>query len=141
MDRWLRRSAIDPRFVDFALFVSVSVWLWLVPATAFMAVFAWKFVLFCQIAALPFSVVGWSVGFRLGRSRGFEPQRAAMLAGWSGLLVAELGLALVLLPSLGTSAMTPGLWAFPGLAVAVTLGVTWFYRTSTWANWNEGLTA
>lgn len=140
MNSWLRRSAIDARFVDFAIFVSVSVWLWLVPATAFMAVFAWKFVLLCQAVALPFSVSGWSVGFLLGRSHGLEPQQAAMLAGWSGLLLAEIGLALVLFPSFGKAALGSGLWALPGLAVSVTLGVKWFYRKSTWADWNEGWT-
>ncbi|WP_426031119.1 hypothetical protein [Cypionkella sp. TWP1-2-1b2] len=144
MDNWLLRSALDSRFVDFAIFVSIAVWIWIAPVTMFIALFAWRFVLLCQVVALPFSVLGWAVGFRLGRSYRLRPAQAAMVAGWTGLLVAEIGMALVLLPFLGKAAAFAGLWAFPGLAAAVTIGVPWFYRATTWRrweSWNEGIAA
>ncbi len=131
MDNWLRRSALDARFVDLAIFMSLLVWPWLILITFGLALYAWKFVLLCQAIALPFSILGWSVGFRTGRRFGFRPPQAAMVAGWAGLVAAEIGLlsVLALWHDWDPSA---GLFAFPALAVLVTLGVKWFYRTATW---------
>jgi hypothetical protein len=132
MDKWLKDSALDKRFVDLALFMSLLVWPWLILTTAGLALVAWKVVLTCQAIALPFSILGWAYGFRLGRWMGFQPLRAAMVAGWTGLAAAELGLALALGPWLGSAAEGPGVWAFPALAALVTIGVLWLYRADTW---------
>ena len=143
MDNWLFRSALDARFVDLAIFMTVLVWPWLILATAGMALVAWKFVLICQAIALPFSIMGWVAGFRVGRRMGFHQRRAAMVAGWAGLVVAECGLAFVLWLCWGQAQWGPGLWASPALAVLVTVGVLWFYRDATWSRWelwNEGTT-
>lgn len=82
--------------------------------------------------ALPFAVLGWSVGFLFGRWLGFARRSAAMVAGWMALIWAEVGLAHVLLPWFDNGAVVPALWAFPMLAVLVTGDVLWFYRDSTW---------
>ena len=143
MDNWLRHYALDIRFVDLAIFVSLLVWPWLILATAGMALVAWKFVLICQAIALPFSIIGWAAGFRAGRRIGFQRRRAAMVAGWAGLVAAECGLAFVLWLYWGQVQWGPGLWALPALALLVTVGVLWFYRDATWSRWelwNEGMT-
>jgi hypothetical protein len=126
------RYALDIRFVDLAIFMSLGVWPWLMLVTAFVALWAWKFVLLCQLIALPFAVFGWALGFRSARRSGLAHSKSAMLAGWAGLLTAEVGLGLVLWPWLGRGFYMPGLWAFPALAVLVTVGVPIFYRAGTW---------
>ncbi|MGB8815000.1 MAG: hypothetical protein WCC57_17615 [Paracoccaceae bacterium] len=134
MGTFLINSALDRRFVDLAFFMCLGVWPWLLLITIGIAAFAWKLVLLCQLIALPFAVIGWAMGFRGGRRLGFGPRGSAMIAGWTGLLTAEVGLALVLLPWLGKGAYAPGYLAFPALAVLVTVGVLLFYRARTWTN-------
>lgn len=142
MNNWLLGSALDARFVDLAIFVSVTVWPWLIATSFGGALIAWKLVLVCQAIALPFSVLGWVCGFRAGRRMGFTPRGSAMLAGWVGLLVAEFGLGIVLSVWFGRGQWIIGLWALPALVVLVSVGVLWFYRRATWARWelwNEGM--
>jgi hypothetical protein len=132
MKAWLARSGLDNRFLQLAVFVSLLVWPWLVVTTFLTALLAWRFVLLCQLIALPFSVCGWAIGFQVAFGRGVRPHKAALWAGWVGLIVAEMGLSAVLWPWFGPAAKGPGLWAFPALAVLVTVGVLWLYRAETW---------
>lgn len=134
MERFLARSAIDSRFVDLVFLMCLGVWPWLMLGTIGIVVYAWKFVLMCQAIALPFSVLGWSAGFQAGQRNGFGQRGSAMIAGWVGLLTAEVGLGIVLWPWFGSGGFGPGLLAFPALAVLVTLGVLFLYRTGTWPN-------
>lgn len=129
----LTRSALDARFVDLVLFTSIGVWPWLLLVSAGVALWAWKIVLMCQVIALPFSILGWAGGFRLGMRHGWTPPRSAMLAGWAGLVAGTAGLALVGLMAVGDGRfLTAGILAFPALAVLVTVGVLWLYRPATW---------
>ena len=138
MDAWLKRSGVDIRFVNLATFMTLFIWPWLVVATVGLALVAWKFVLFCQAVALPFSLIGWAFGFRLTEGLGWTRPARAMAAGWAGLLVAEIGLALTLRLWFGPGVVFyPGIRAFPGLAVLMIAGVLWLYRGSTWPH--EGL--
>ena len=128
----MKRSAIDSRFVDLALFMSIGVGPWLLVVTFGLATFAWKFVISCQLIALFFAVPGWSLGFQIGRRFDFTLRSSAMLAGWSGLLLAEGGLWLVMTFLWTNYPAYAGFVAFPALAVLVTVGVLWFYRSCTW---------
>jgi hypothetical protein len=132
MDRFLERSALDSRFVDLAIFMSLGVWPWLAFVTLGGAFFAWKLVLLCQLIALPFAVAGWAIGFQLAQKGGWSNPRSAMAAGWAGLIVAQAGLAMVQLVWMDGQLYGSGFVAFPALAVLVTTGVLWFYRASTW---------
>ncbi len=132
MENWLKKSALDKRFVDLACVMSLLVWIWLAMTLFVLPFIFWKLVVLCQALALPFAILGWAAGFRVGRRMGFRPRWAALVAGWSGLMSAELGLALVLMPWLGSGGLMPGIWAFPALAVLVTVGVIWLYRPKPW---------
>ena len=142
MRDWLNKSGLDYHFVQLAVFMSMLVWPWLLLTTFFVASFAWRQVLLYQAIALPFSILGWAAGFRLGYHLEFQPRWAAMVAGWVGLIWAEIGLALILRPWFGSASIGPGLWAFPALAVLVTIGVLWLFRAETWPKVdNEGTSA
>ena len=98
---------------------------------------SWKFVVVCQLLAMPFSVAGWAFGFRLSARLHLGLPARAMIAGWSGLIAAEAGLALFLAPWFGSASIAPGIWAFPGLAVLLTIGVLWLYRAETWTKFGK----
>ncbi len=132
MGDWLTRSGLDVRFYRLAVFMSLLVWPWIIVTTFGVGLLAWKLVFLCQAVALPFAVFGWAAGFRAGRALGLGPRGAAMLAGWSGLVLAEIGMSLVLAPWFGSVPHEMGLWALPALVVLVTVGVLWFYRSGTW---------
>jgi hypothetical protein len=133
MDRFMERSALDSRFVDLAILMSLGVWPWIAFVTFGGAFFAWKLVILCHLIALPFAIAGWAIGFQNARKLGWSNRRSAMAAGWTGLIVAQAGLAIVQLFWMDGQLYGSGFLAFPALAVLVTTGVLWFYRGSTWA--------
>jgi hypothetical protein len=137
MDSWLAGSGLDRRFVNLATLMTVLVWPWVIVSTFGLGLMAWQFVLLCQAIALPFAFAGWAVGFRQTARLGWSLPARAMIAGWAALLIAEAGLALVLWPWFGQAAWGPGLWAFPALAVLLTVGVLWLYRADTWTKTGE----
>jgi len=122
---------MDYRFLQLTIFMCLLVWPWLVVMTVGFVHFVWTFVLLCQVIALPFSVLGWAAGFRLGRRMGLQPRWSAMVAGCSALIAAELGLAFILRAYFVDGAQIVGHLALPSLVVQVTVGVLWLYRADT----------
>lgn len=114
------------------ILMMLGVWPWLIGTTLGLAGVAWQFVFLCQGVALPFAVIGWSVGYHFACRCGMARQACAIVAGWVALGAAEVGLAVVLVLWVGAGAVLPGLWALPMLAILVTGGVLWFYRDATW---------
>jgi hypothetical protein len=132
MERFLKSSGLDARFVDLTILMTLGVWPWLAFWTLGIAFYAWKLVLTCQFIALPFAVIGWSVGFRAGVKRGWDRQTSTMLAGWAALCTASAGLSIWLWAIYGSGLIFYVLISFPFLALLMTVGIKIFYRASTW---------
>lgn len=129
----LARYGLDRRFVELTVFMTLGAWLCGIVLTLGMVLLGGRIILLHQMLAVPFSVLGWGIGYRLGQAFGFGPRATAMAAGWVALLTAEVGLALIInWLWTGSGGAFGGLLAFPVLAVLVTIGVLWLYRAERW---------
>ncbi len=132
MQAVLARFGLDYRFLQLTAFVMVGTWLFVsVLSLGLLVVLGWRIILFHQVVAWPFSVIGWAAGFQIAQALGLGGRISTLISGWSALILAEIGTAQVVNLWSGTGGALSGLVVFPVLAVLTTIGVLWLYSDDT----------